>query len=653
MEGFLGLQESQEYTELLNYSPNIERVHESVLQVVLYIFSASDKRAVNGLQFLAHLLHLATIKQMSLFSDELEDVAVIRVPSIRALCYSGKYDWKWCYDTTCKYFSLLSLAGVLYRPTSQKRGEGTTLYFPLGAYRPPEHINVEVLENSRPKLKKSGALKRMTNAESVFEPGQLSSDQAEIRRSMKKVVQLLKREAPESAQKLAQAIANILTDHTARVVKKLAGEPVGRTEDAASEANAQSDQPPIVETTIAEPCTAKQAALPAPVRPTDTVAAAVPTTEQADAVAAIAPTIKQADTVAASMQTIEQADAVAAIAPTTEQATETKTPSQWQEDFPFSIPEIEELTITLTPEEEVTLSKALSLYFNNDESKIGHYRKLLQEDAQALHLAIVDCLIRSHFPDSGHQREPLGGGWVTRQYKRYHEKVGALREIEAWADWLLERETGPALIHEYMLLDDILKQVGQWQDSQGMTVRKRPMPEEVVIDHSYLRNFWHQNGAQGLLLYGHLFVDVEGDILPAEEYEQLRLNALETFVTGEKSEELSESMCYELQTYVDWVQQYAYTLEEKAELMQRIPREVFDWIGTLRQQLSNQHYKVRLLIAPMDRRHILEVLDLEDMRRSWILRSAEDVATFIGQREWEQAITEEEETEEAEEGHEG
>ncbi|MGH2638943.1 MAG: hypothetical protein ACRDF4_06645, partial [Rhabdochlamydiaceae bacterium] len=95
----------------------IMRVHDSLLWVTCNIFASSRDRRVKrgGILFLAHLLRMSEIIQLSLFpGTEVGDVARIVIPNILKLCRKRQENgWGWCYDTTLKYLHLLIAASVL------------------------------------------------------------------------------------------------------------------------------------------------------------------------------------------------------------------------------------------------------------------------------------------------------------------------------------------------------------------------------------------------------------------------------------------------------------------------------------------------------------------------------------------------------------
>jgi hypothetical protein len=104
--------------------PN-EKVDSYTLQVIEQIFP----RPASGVQFLALLLRLASIKQMA-FDEAAEhkEVAAITVQSIRVLARMIG----WSYDTTQKYVLTFCALGLLVKRRHRNQIE---LYFPLERYQ--------------------------------------------------------------------------------------------------------------------------------------------------------------------------------------------------------------------------------------------------------------------------------------------------------------------------------------------------------------------------------------------------------------------------------------------------------------------------------------------------------------------------------------
>ncbi len=87
---------------------------------------------------------------------------------------------------------------------------------------------------------------------------------------------------------------------------------------------------------------------------------------------------------------------------------------------------------------------------------------------------------------------------------------------------------------------------------------------EPIIESADLRDFWRYGGAQGLEAAGYRHVDLDGDLLTCQAYEQRRRQSLEPMLAAEPSA-LSPEAEYEVQTYLEWVGQLARSPEQEAE----------------------------------------------------------------------------------------
>ncbi|WP_201394699.1 hypothetical protein [Ktedonobacter sp. SOSP1-52] len=76
--------------------------------------------------------------------------------------------------------------------------------------------------------------------------------------------------------------------------------------------------------------------------------------------------------------------------------------------------------------------------FNQTSENVGVYLKRMHEHPEWLHVAAVDALVRTWFPDPGRRAARLGGGWVIKKYREYVEgQEEPPAEMVAWAQWIL------------------------------------------------------------------------------------------------------------------------------------------------------------------------------------------------------------------------
>src|SRR5436305_5312799 len=119
-----------------------ERVAATTLAVIQALFGE------RGIEFLSLILRQAVVKQLSLETLDITDVAVIQVPNLRTLASR----MGWCYDAVDKYV-LLFTALLLLRKQRSRHG-GTELHFPLVEYRLPDQSETKLskLYQMRPKV---------------------------------------------------------------------------------------------------------------------------------------------------------------------------------------------------------------------------------------------------------------------------------------------------------------------------------------------------------------------------------------------------------------------------------------------------------------------------------------------------------------------
>ena len=279
--------------------------------------------------------------------------------------------------------------------------------------------------------------------------------------------------------------------------------------------------------------------------------------------------------------------------------------------------EVQELELGRTVQSH--LAALLSRRFNGDDLKLGHYMKLLGQDCRVLDIAIIDGLVRSHFPDPRHKPDTLKGPWVTKQYKAYRNGTQVPDEILAWAD----------TPYTYNAINTILAEAARWQEAQGRQ-RRRPRPEDVIVDSERLDDayFWANDAGQGLKSEGHAGVDLDGDLLTCAQYEQRRLLLLECKLDTDLRA-LSPEVEAEVAAYFDWVAPQVCDAEEEAFLLANLPNTLLPYLYKLEGVLDTERYVLGVQVAPLSRRRVIAVHMRHDPRQTWLLPYGCDVDTFI------------------------
>lgn len=494
-------QEELEQAQLL--SDLIRRVDRSTLYVVRKIFADGQDRRVKrgGLLFLACLLRMSIVVQITLWDGtEICDAARIDIPNVYKLWEKRKVTgWKWCYDTTSKYLKLLVAAGVLItaeQVTEEKRrtkkGERGVYYLPLGNYAfRPEYAKgqLEKLATKRPKVSKSMAFRRTAEHTSVealmatLGPEKSFNEEA-AQALIEDVIQTLQKSGKKFTPVERIGLLRVLVEHAPRVYngeeKHLFTVETGRLEHTENEPGG-------------------------------------------------VPAFRIKDT------THQNGKDKAAQTPITVPAH--PVPSFSQENmlvWRFSFEERQGIREEIQSE-ELVLPALLTLFFEQNGSRLDHYKKLLEEQQhQVLDLAIIDSLIRSEFPDRPPRdgiKKPLGGGWVTKKKDDFLAGEQPLKEVVAWA-------STPYTYEEIWLLF-------HWAAQRQST---RPLPEELIVDHEEVADLLRQNDhihcltqdgedsaaqhesdweysvAETLEAKGYLCVDIGNDLTPCQSYQNWLLN---------------------------------------------------------------------------------------------------------------------------------
>ena len=275
-----------------------------------------------------------------------------------------------------------------------------------------------------------------------------------------------------------------------------------------------------------------------------------------------------------------------------------------------------------------SLATSLSHRYDHSDGGTGCYVSRLQEDPQSLHLAVIDALVRSEFPDPKYNPTQLGGGWITRQYKRYRSGEEPPLEMLAWARWAYAQQ------YTYDEIAALLATIGQWQDDLWGK-RKRISPDDVIVDAHEVHGYWKHGAERGLEGKGYLFVQLEdGTLLTCAEYHGVRWRTLQARLAEPFSAEAEPAFQAELLDYLTWVQSHVCTPEQEAELMADLPDKLLFWIHKLENLLNPECYTVNVRVAPLSYRRVIEVVDVNDVTQSWVLPTARDVQEFIRACQW-------------------
>lgn len=280
------------------------------------------------------------------------------------------------------------------------------------------------------------------------------------------------------------------------------------------------------------------------------------------------------------------------------------------------------------------LAGLLSQRYDDNEQRVRHYMKLLGRDCRALDIAIIDGLVRSHFPDPGHRKATLKGGWVTKRYQAYHVGEQVPQDILAWAN----------TPYTYDAIDAILAEVASWQETTG-ELRRRVRPEEVIVDSVLLEGsvFWAEDAGQELRRAGLAGVDLDGEFFRCHEYEQRRVQLLAVVLEREKGV-LPAEVEAELAAYLDWIGPQVCDKQEEVELLENLPEPLLLYLGKLETILDPERYLLRVQLAPLSRRRVIIVQARSDPEQTWHLRYSSQVREFVKwYRQCEQASAQEEE----------
>lgn len=633
-------EDEQQYQEALAICSLYALLDQSIRYALHNVFGPSnDKRVKRGGHiFLARLLRFGTLVQDSLFpGTEICDYARIVIPNI--LVFTRDPSWPWCYDTTLKYLNLLVAAGILIT----KPDERGIYYLPMGPYvLLQEHAKqqIEHLAHKRTKISRSAAYIRtvqhcLTPPNAVlpeFAGTAISLDEQGMQQALSAIAAVLQRQQgvsllPKTMSEITSVLAAYIpqASHKKRtpflplpVLSHRSG-PGGEREHGKETQNLPRQE---------SESTTRQESQPDGDEIVDS--SHISFTESL-----VSLKLKEnllSDTSEFTINGIRRSTLNAESAFSHQLADSSS--EQQKRDF--------------TDEEIEVWARELSRLVNGNHAKVGHYRTLLHQSPVVLHIAIVDALVRSVFPDPGRKVDKLGGGWIMRCFKVYLEGSEEVPpEIYAWS------QTGLPYEEIAYLLDA----EAAYQDLEGQK-RRRPFPDEIheVIASTALHSFWRHGGAYGLEEAGYRYVEVNGELLTCEQYEDLRKRALHatlhtmSVISPQGDTEAQEVLptCQldtdveeELQAYVEWCQSLLESPEEVERLLEQLsPRFVqglMSNVERLQLALDDDQYEVEVVVLPPRKKHetpiqkrlIIEVRKKHSPMEAWLLTKEQEIDYFL------------------------
>jgi hypothetical protein len=671
-----------QYQEALEISEQLARVDSSLLNQITKIFATSkDKRVKRGgCLFTAHLLRFSVVDQLSLFpGSEICDVAKITIPNILKLCLDkARFQWPWCYDTTLKYIGLLVAAGILL----QRPGERGIYYLPLGPYvLLPQHASqhIEKLIRKRAKVSKSAAFQRTVEqclappipgtpefVDSALKAG-ISLDAREIQHTLQEIQGILQsQQGVTLLPSTVREMLRVLTEHTPRILQKRTGTPItvsaqslllltnsskpgdskhqNHNEQEATNGNDWSTSPrhelnlpcpELNESTMAGKSTTHGTDL----RPDDYM---VDSAFTDSVISLINKTNKTLSDITEFTIGGKQRRARAIESTAFPHMADSMSTNERQIGQVPEIPDLSEREIRYWA---VKLSRDIS----GNDSKIKHYANLLRQSPEILHIAIVDALVRSHFPDPHRKQDRLEGGWITDRYKAYRAgNEVPPPEIYAWS------QTGMT----YRELEVTLSALAEFQDARNQP-RMRPFPDNVpdqfIVDSCDVADFWLQEAGYGLEEMGYLFVRINEDLLTPRQYQQLRRRELQAMLESDPLL-LQPETEDEWWAYFEWYRSHRYSPEEIPFLLENMSpvakQKIREQVHQLEALLDLERYDVEVVLLPLrcgipiERGLLIEVRNrLQPGKESRLLWSEEEVKRFVEELPlWQRSSKEEAET---------
>lgn len=509
-------------------------VHPTVLRLIAVLFAHAN---IDGLEFLWHLLRLSTVIQLAMFPGC--DVAKIEIRSIWSLCTEPEYSWPWSYATTEKYFRILSAIGVFLKPSKKKRDEKQIYYFPLRPYEMPHdaYQKLEQLAQTKSKKNSKQIYRKVANtaltfrvqlqalASRAFQDIPLPLPQIEgttrVKRRQTPPSHIIV-DSPSTTIALHEALQGIchvlertqgikLLPTTLVELQTILGESLlhQKVVDSLETENLPGKRQQLSRT--------KQAKR----QESTTLTANLPYTN--DAVDSCQVSSTDISNISNYNKFITDITDISGVTVQESTAGKRRVDSSVKRKGLVSNGLTEKAYVLgeyRSPEQDQEIeqeARELSMRFDHDPLKGFHfYKKKLEEDPIALRSAVIDTFIRSEVPDPGRgiRRATLGGRWLKGRYDVYHaETEPPPPEVLAWGQtpysW---QQIETILQHDRAQQDELLPE---------NLPRRRPFPDDVVVDSWHLLSPEDRFKDSVLEAMGYLYVDIDGDLLSLDDYRLL------------------------------------------------------------------------------------------------------------------------------------
>ncbi|WP_244422441.1 hypothetical protein [Ktedonobacter racemifer] len=725
---------------------SLDQVPTPLLVRVQQLFGfPRDRRCLNGREFLAHWLRVATLERIRLAPrEDPQTVVVLKVQSIRTLCTSPSYAWPWCYDTTTKYLSVLQAASLLFK-VKQPRGMGACYYFPLTSTPclPMRAEQVRRLVGRRKGVSHSRALQRVSaSMEAAFRasygkegmdvqshvspslhlappPSQGANTQEcpslteqshgeparredQVRQTVERLASVFQSYGMRITPAVRASITTIIWEEFAYPATPLpthaSDERMQVSSSPSAQMNSLNDMLLKERATLAqkEHSSWKKSTIGEETSPQHAPSTCVEKGQLVENRSRVASNTRplgqdQVDLGDQQSQTHTHTRAHARTHFTSlinsqlskkeihdrsekevsepgltkkrvdgsHQAQTREEPGQSSPPCPDSVivddhallpfaqekdwdsassdeagvfllslrDQVSAMKVayeTGTHEQFEALALDYSQRFSQSNEKVGVYLKRMYEHPEWLHVAAVDALVRTWFPDPGCRPARLGGGWVIKRYYAYvqgQEEPPA--EFVAWAQWILDG--GLSYDHLEWVLEAVARK-GSGMPGEG----KRPLPHEVIIETGWLQEFWAAGGAQGLERYGYLFVDLDGEFFTPQDYERHR-QAVVNEVLSTPYDPSDAEVRYEIQTYLAWAESQRLPVEEEQALLTNLPRPLVQWVSALGKRIDTECYSIGVRLAPRSRRRVIEIIERSNPERVWHLANQQQILAWL---EW-------------------
>ncbi|GHO48474.1 hypothetical protein KSX_66370 [Ktedonospora formicarum] len=280
----------------------------------------------------------------------------------------------------------------------------------------------------------------------------------------------------------------------------------------------------------------------------------------------------------------------------------------------------------LSPAHLRELAQDCSQRFSQSNEKAGVYLKRLHEQPEILHLAAVDALVRTWFPDPGHEPTRLNAGWVLSRYRAYSEQgEEPPADIFAWARWVIE------FGFNYEALEMVLEAAACQQNAE-VRGYVRPLPHELVLNGACLdalrrQRFWNKGAGAGMLAHGLVFVDLDGALFTPQEYEQYRRQVLEYALAGRPGEEPLDDG--EMHAYLAWLALHPEARESPEVSLSRLSPPLFHLASQLAEQIDHQRFKLCASQHPGTGEEVIQVIERHSPDNDWLLWTQDHVSLWL------------------------